>query len=209
MTAPRLFLIGGSLLLLNAAAVLTTGVWRHVVAAEPPTTVKSTTATDLSTVEPADGSAGAATGDSVRDASGDSAERKVDGPSEAPASSNPLDRIPIPDSLPSVPSLADHESLKDDPGFQEFSRLFSKVEESWELDYPASVKPQSKVQSAAYYESLDKRLHSAEQLCAVARCIAAEAGRQALSGRSKQSEELLQMATQLRDMAAKLLVAEL
>lgn len=199
MNASRLFVIGGSLLLLNAAAVLTTGLWRYVAADEPQAAVQSSTA--QSTVAPLDDSAGAP----VDDSAGTAVER----PSDPAASINPLDRIPVPDSLPSIPSLADHESLKNDPGFQEFSRLFSKVEESWETDYPASIRPKSKVQSAAYFEALDKRLHSAEQLCAVARCIAAEAALQALNGHPKQSEELLQMATQLRDVAAKLLVVEL
>ena len=282
MNAPRLFMIGGSLLLLNAAAVLTTGLWRHVVADEPQASGQPAVAASHDADPSTDSSAaasknnsegGAAEGvnsaevvnsaeavDSApnyrRGASGHTSEavdsapnyrrgasghtnetvetapnyrrgasghtreevnaaEAVDaaaeglGSSPASGSNNPLDQIPIPESLPPIPSLGDHESLKDDPGFQEFSRLFSKVEESWEMDYPTSVKPRAKLQSAAYFEALDNRLHSAEQLCSVARCIAAEAARQNASGHAKQSEELLQMATQLRDMAAKLLVVEL
>ena len=300
MNAPRLFMIGGSLLLLNAAAVLTTGLWRHVVADEPQASGQPAVAashdadpsTDSSAAASKNNSEGGAaegvnsaevvnsaeavdsapnyrrvasghTSEAVdsapnyrRGASGHTSEavdsapnyrrgasghtnetvetapnyrrgasghtreevnaaEAVDaaaeglGSSPASGSNNPLDQIPIPESLPPIPSLGDHESLKDDPGFQEFSRLFSKVEESWEMDYPTSVKPRAKLQSAAYFEALDNRLHSAEQLCSVARCIAAEAARQNASGHAKQSEELLQMATQLRDMAAKLLVVEL
>ena len=205
MNAARLFLIGGSLLLLNAAAVLTTGVWRYVAADEPQAAAQPTTTTPRSTAELQVDSSSAPVANGEASLAGSPAETA----SEAAASTNPLDRIPIPESLPSIPSLADHESLKDDPSFQEFSRLFSKVEESWETDYPSSVRPPAKVQSAAYFEALDKRLYSAEQLCTVARSIAAEAARQALNGRTKQSEDLLQMATQLRDMAAKLLVVEL
>lgn len=205
MNAPRLFVIGGSLLLLNAAAVLTTGMWRYVAANEPQSAVQSATATVQPSAEPVEDSTGAP----VESAASKSVGAAVESPVAAATSSNPLDRIPIPDSLPAIPSLGDHESLKDDPSFQEFSRLFSKVEESWEKDYPASVRPSAKVQSAAYFEALDQRLHATEQLCIVARSIAAEAARLALSGHTKQSEELLQMATQLRDMAAKLLVVEL
>lgn len=207
MNAPRLFMIGGSLLLLNAAAVLTTGLWRHVLADEPQAAAQSATdaaeSTDLQ--NPASEPASGPPRGTLRKPIGE----PVDAANQAPVGDHPLDHIPVPDSLPTIPSLADPDSLKDDPGFQEFSRLFSKVEESWEIDYPASVKPRTEVQSAAYFESLDKRLQSAEQLCVVARSIAAEAAEQALSGHTKQSEELLQMATQLRDMAAKLLVAEL
>ena len=164
MNVPRLFLIGGGLLLINVAAVLTSGLWQHVGADEP--------------------------------------QIAVDG-------SSPLDRIPIPESLPEIPSLADPEAVKNDPGFQEFSRLFSKVEESWEANYPTSAKPHSEAQSTAYFEALDGRLETAEQLCSAARHIASEAARYARSGRVKESDAHIQMATQLRDMAAQLLVSEL
>lgn len=209
MNVPRLFVIGGSLLLLNAAVVLTTGMWRYVAADELQPAVHTSTATAQSATEPIQDSAGAPPASAASSSTDAAVQATGQAPVSPAASSNPLDRIPIPDSLPSIPSLGDHESLKDDPSFQEFSRLFSKVEESWEKDYPASVRPSAKVQSAAYFETLDQRLHSTEQLCTVARSIAAEAARQARSGRTKQSEELLQMATQLRDMAAKLLVVEL
>ncbi|MEO8269208.1 MAG: hypothetical protein ABI557_05780 [Aureliella sp.] len=210
MKAPRWFLIGGSLLLINVAAVLTSGWWQYVDADEPQVAAKGSqqSSEPLATIAP------------IAPASEDSIETAARAltPPVTPAvttagtnveSANPLDRIPVPESLPEIPSLDDAEALKNDPGFQEFSRLFSKVEESWEADYPTSAKTKSIAQSAAYFEALDGRLETVEQLCSAARHIAGEAARYAGSGRAKESEAFVQMATQLRDMAAQLLVSEL
>lgn len=210
MKAPRLFLIGGSLLLLNVLAVLTSGWWQHVGADEPQVADYGSQHSSGPLAPPA----------SVEPAPEASTDTSARAPTLAvtPAvttagthveSANPLDRIPIPESLPQIPSLDDPEALKNDPGFQEFSRLFSKVEESWEADYPTSAKSKPIAQSTAYFEALDGRLETVEQLCSAARHIASEAARHARSGRVKESESLVQMATQLRDMAAQLLVSEL
>ncbi|MEZ6075686.1 MAG: hypothetical protein R3C56_08410 [Pirellulaceae bacterium] len=191
MNIPRLFLIGCCLLLINIVAVLSSGWWQPVGADEP--------------LGASDGSQHSS-GPPTPNVSVEPAATTAGTPVE---SANPLDRIPVPESLPEIPSLSDPEALKNDPGFQEFSRLFSKVEESWDVDYPTSAKPQSIAQSAAYFEALDGRLETVEQLCSAARHIASEAARFSRSGRVKESEAHVQMATQLRDMAAHLLVSEL
>ncbi len=198
MNAPRLFLIGGGLLLINAAAVLTTGIWQHVGADEPQVEVDGSKHPSQSL---------ASSAPTTNLATHPVADQKPE-PTSVPSAS-PLDRIPVPEALPEIPSLADPEAVKNDPGFQEFSRMFSKVEESWEADYPTSASPQPLTQSGAYFEALDGRLETVEQLCSAARHIAGEAGRFARSGRVKESQSLVQMATQLRDMAAQLLVSEL
>ncbi len=179
--APRWFLIAASLLLVNLVAVLGSGVWRHVGADEPqPATVAGTAAQPPASVST----------------------------STAPPT-NPVNNIPVPDGLPVIPSLASPAELQDDPGFQEFSRLFSKVEESWEGTIPAAASSRVKAESAEYFIALDQRLLTAQQLCESARAIAADAARMASQGRQSESESLLKMAIQLRDMAAKLLVSEL
>ncbi len=214
MNVPRLFLIAASLLLINIAAVLTSGLWKHVGADEPQAAENSSqhSSGPLAPSAPVEPAADASVDTTARDVA------PIVTPPVTPAvttagssvdSGSPLDRIPIPESLPEVPSLADPETLRNDPGFQEFSRLFSKVEESWEADYPTSVKPKSIAQSAAYFEALDGRLKTVAQLCSAARHIASEAARFSRSGRVKESEALVQMATQLRDLAAQLLVSEL
>ncbi len=175
-----------------------TGYWRHAGADEP-TRDKTQTNTPVShaTVDSSDTSMAAV----------EAAKRADQVESAQPA--NPLDSIPIPDAMPEIPSLADPESLKDDPGFQEFRRLFAKEEESWDSEPPRLRKEQSGPQSAAYFEALDKRLETAGKICSAARNIASEAARQARAGSREQSEELIRMATQLRDIAAKLLVSEM
>lgn len=210
MNAPRLFLIGSCLLMLNAAAVVfTAGWWRSAGADEPARAADVNAETSTSVAGPlaADPSEDVASEFSAKASTSAATSSATSNP--AVKANNPLDHIPIPESLPEIPSLADPETLQSDPGFQEFSRLFSKVEESWEADYPSSARPLASVPSVAYFEALDGRLETVEQLCSAARQIAREAARHARGGRSKQSEAFVQMATQLRDMAAQLLVGEL
>ncbi len=173
---PRWFPIAASLLLLNLAAVLSSGLWRHLSADEP----QSSTVADSATQ-----------------------------PAATVSPTNPVDSIPVPDGLPEIPSLATPAELQDDPGFQEFSRLFSKVEESWEGAIPTAASARVQAQSAEYCTALDLRLRTVQRLCGAARNIAADASRMASQGRQAESEPLLKMAIQLRDMAAKLLVSEL
>ncbi len=181
-SSPRWFWIASGVLVFNVVVVVSTVFWRHLAADEPAV---------------------------ARDVAGND------------ASNSPIKpELPIPDTLPEVPSLSDPDSLKDDPGFQEFRRMFDQEVESWDSELPGSQMdsvPGAQLDSArprtsqreAYFNALDRRLETVEQLCAVARRVAAEAAQQAKSGSSGHSHELLQMATQLREMAAKLLVTEL
>lgn len=188
MSSPRWFPFAAALLVLNAGAIITTGVWRHAGAKEPPP--HSTPA--AADPDPGVSVAGATAGKDLPSA-------KV----------NPLDAIPVPDAMPEIPSLPDAEALQNDPGFQEFRRLFAAEEESWSSEPPPLGKRPAQVRSAAYFASLDQRLETVEKICSATRSIAQEAASQAQSGSTEKSDELVRMATQLRDIAAKLLVSEL
>jgi len=195
MNTPRWFLIAAGLLLFNMLAVLTTSYLRHAQAIEPPA--------DSSTV---------ATAPLVADSQTPAADNKAPQaplPASATTAPNPLDNIPIPDQMPEIPSLANPDILKHDPGFQEFRRLFALEEESWDSAPPLLAVEPSASGSSQYFQSLDQRLETVEQLCSAARSLAHQAAQQADNGRRAQSQELIRMTTQLRDMAAKLLVMEL
>lgn len=181
-SAPRWFWIASGVLALNFAVVVSSGFWRYLAADEPATARRSL-------ADNADNSAGQSD-------------------------------LPIPEALPEIPSLTDPERIKTDPGFQEFRRMFEEEVESWGAnrrvppgdslpDETLIPKPKQALQQSAYFDALERRLETVEQLCIVARRVAAEAAQQARSGGSEQSHEMLQMTTQLREMAAKLLVTEL
>lgn len=201
MNSPRWFLIATSLLLLNMLAVVTTSYLRHAQATEPPA--------DSGAVATAPRVA-----DSQTPAVGNNALQAPPPASTTPPASsatapNPLDNIPIPDQMPEIPSLANPDILKHDPGFQEFRRLFALEEESWDSAPPLLSADPSASGSSQYFQSLDQRLQTVEQLCSAARSLAQQAAQQSSNGKTAQSQELIRMTTQLRDMAAKLLVMEL
>lgn len=130
-------------------------------------------------------------------------------------------------SVPSVPSLEEVPAevpaeVKNDPVYQELKKMFSESGGSFETPpliespetslppMPSHPKVSSKaVPTAAYFQRLDRRLQSATQLCETARSIAAEAAQSAQEGDSQGAAELLQMATQLREMAADLISRQL
>jgi hypothetical protein len=200
MHTPRWFLMASGILLLNLLAVITTSYLRHAQATEPPTATPGAAATPSQATAP--GKADSQT----RTAGNDATQVQPLASTTAP---NPLDNIPIPDQMPEIPSLADPDILKHDPGFQEFRRLFALEEESWDSAPPLLGAEHSAAASAQYFESLDQRLETVEKLCSAARSIAHQAAQQARNGGTEQSQELIRMTTQLRDMAAKLLVSEL
>lgn len=208
MNSPRWFSIAVGLLLLNAVAVVTTGWWRHAAADEQPRdpardTAHISPALNDSASEHAAGSGSQGSGATVSPEPTTAKLKKVDPKS-------PLDAIPIPESLPEIPSLADLESLQNDPGFQEFRRLFAKEEASWDTaPPPLGRRGASTTSRTAYYAALEQRLETVEKLCSAARSIAREAAIQSQRGSTDQSQELIHMTTQLRDIAAKLLVSEL
>ncbi len=192
MISPRWFLVASVLLALNVIAVITTGFWRHLSADEPATAAEVV-------AEKSEPSAVPRSSPSLQSSAAEAAE--------STHGASAVD-LPLPEGLPAVPSLQDADKLKDDPGFQEFRRLFAQEEESWQSELPRSQLPEV-AQGQAYFSALDERLGTVEQICIVARRVAAEAARHAQNGHGHQSDSLLEMATQLRDMAAKLLVAEL
>lgn len=119
--------------------------------------------------------------------------------------------------LPAVPSLQDAHQLKSDPVYQEIRKMFS--EEGGELEAPplAQAFPQLPTPSAAvptapskaYFRRLDQRLTTTTQLCSSAQALASEAEDYASQGNAEAAAELLIMATELREMAADLLVRPL
>lgn len=190
--------MAATLLALNAGAVITTGLWRHAGADEP--AAKKTQAEAAQSPQ-----AIVALPDSGVSVAG----ATVGGTAEQSVSDSPVNAIPIPESMPEIPSLPDAEALQNDPGFQEFRRLFAAEEESWSAAPPFLNKRSLQARSSAYFTTLDQRLKTVEKLCSAARSIASDAAIQAQRGSTDQSDELLRMATQLRDIAAKLLISEM
>lgn len=154
------------------------------------------------------------------------AETKQENPSDrtAEARSLPADAEV---ALPTIPSLEEVPAdIKSDPVYQEIKKMFSESGGSFEtpplaetFDRGAPGRTPSRdssafdqepseaqaVPSEAYFSQLDRRLKSATQLCETARGIAAEAAIAAKTGDRINAKELLQMATQLREMAANLI----
>lgn len=127
-------------------------------------------------------------------------------------------------ALPTIPSLEEVPAdIKSDPVYQEIKKMFSDSGGSFETpplaetydnsaadragssDSYSLEQTQASVPSEAYFSQLDRRLKSATQLCETARGVAAEAATAARTGDTVNAKELLQMATQLREMAANLI----
>lgn len=230
MTTPRWFLFASGLLLLNTLLVMAAG-YRHHAAADEPNRAPTMTASPTSS---------GASADLDPPSLAPSATSTEGAPSSTKDPQAQLDALPVPAQLPDPPELVDLEALKNDPGFQEFRRLFEQAEESWgsepPLLAPRSEDDESQAEatprdgsrrdqlrkgqlrkgqlrvgnsSASYFQALDQRMETVEALCAVARSLALQAAEQEEKGSLRQSQELLRMTTQLRDMAAKLLVSEM
>lgn len=120
------------------------------------------------------------------------------GLSEVPS----LDELPISQKAPSVLRLEDFERV-----FKQQSpttdALLAPLDDTKD---EANIDSQFIAQS--YFESLRLRLQTANQLTEAASGLIEEAAMQAHRGEIGKSRELLGMATQLREMAAKLLVAK-
>lgn len=202
MLIPRWFLVSMCLLLLNLGWVVATVVNRRVYADGPQVSSLDNTEQPPAEVQ-------AAAGDDLS-VSVASKKPPAEDPHQ-PASDDPLSQLVVPEELPAVPSLTDPEALKNDPVFQEFRKLFADQEEKddrW-LSSGLDMGRLPAKPNGAYFSALDRRLATVENLCTAARQIAAEAADFASDGNSERSQELLQMATQLRDMAANLLVDKL
>ncbi len=209
MVSPRWFWVATSLLILNICGVFAAGVWRHATADDLPA--------ETASKNTAENTAEKAVEKTVEKTLPQSVRAATFSDIDSPAVTKSLDQLAVPADLPEVPSLADAEALNRDPIFQEFRKFFSGESETLNTAPPLgrSSLPTSSNgisqgnENAAYLTALEQRFENAEQLCSAARGITREAARLALSGKSEPSRELVKMATQLRDVAAKLLVSEL
>lgn len=195
MHAPRWFWFAGGLLAVNALLVTTTSVRKHVWA--------QTNTSGLPEVS----NEKQATDDDLP------SQGSPTSVAEAPVLSDSTSTTSLPplpsgsdESLPEIPSLRDAESLANDPVFSEIKKMFSS-EEVLEDSAPPTIS--GPVTSADYYHRLDQRLNTASKLCQSARNLAAEAATLSDYGDKSGAHELLNMANQLREMAATLLVREL
>lgn len=215
MSTPKWFQIACGLLLLNVAIVVSSITWRLAVADEP---AESATEGRSTSGVPSD--------DAPATVEDDPANLPPSSESNLPLTDNPfpgvdstiaeplddrlsLDNLPLPDELPAVPSLGDPSALEKDPVFQELRNLFS---DAGEPTNDQSQLFEDNLQSDAtddYFKILDSRLESAVRLCNSARAIAAEAESLSRRGDNQGAEQLLRLATQLRDIAAQLLVRKL
>lgn len=127
-----------------------------------------------------------------------------------PSPESQLAEIPFPTTLPDVPSLADPDALKTDPIYQEFRSMFGSSDDDTLTDTlePPLVR-QQEVVSIQYFATLDQRLTTVRHLTLSAQSIAAEAASMSHRGETKKAGQLLKMATNLREMAAELLICEL
>ncbi len=202
MPIPRWFLISCGLLAASTLIVASTPLWRDTRAQEP---------TVPSQLEPADPTKQADPTDQANQEQPELPPSLSSGVSDL--ETDPLPSLPSLEQLPEVPSLDNAEALRKNPIFQEFRNLFSDQQGK---DLPLSLDGISdrageevQGQGDEYFEALDARLATVGRLNASARSIAQEAARMSQHGRSARSTKLLQMATQLREMAAELLVTGL
>jgi hypothetical protein len=211
MAVPRWFLITGGLILINLILVLASVTWRFARADEKRDLRTGALTAVARTAEEPGGervpsSAKAPSSGEDEEAAWTNAANGQ--PTEPAGPNNPLDSLSAPTDLPEVPSLADPEMLENDPVFRELRQLFSEREDAYPPNpFPRTAPPAD--QTKAYIEALDGRLRTVERLCVSARGIAADAAALSAQGKPQAGDELMEMAIQLRDMAAKLLVSEL
>ncbi len=135
-------------------------------------------------------------------------EAKVTSPSAAEAL---LESIPVPEDLPAVPSLQPPDN---DPQFEKFRELAAEQfpEMFSQSDLPAELparRPTASELSTNFYPLLEQRLTTTAQLTAATVHLAQEARRHAQNGDLDRAHRFLQRITQLRELAAELLIEEL
>lgn len=127
--------------------------------------------------------------------------------------------------VPSVPSLganrglslgANSENENSDPILDEMRKIIQEETPrmnvpslSETLEIPNLGDDELIEYEAHYFQRLERRLESVEQLNSAARKLVAEAGELAAEEQYFESRELLEMSLRLREMAAELLVREL
>ncbi|MEZ6133455.1 MAG: hypothetical protein R3C53_00960 [Pirellulaceae bacterium] len=133
--------------------------------------------------------------------------------------SDPADIAPSlpkldPSGLPNVPSL---DSLETNPGFKEFRDIAAEQFPSLNSDLLLSgaagtetppVTDSSRI-STEYYDLLEQRFAAVESLMAAAANLASEARQLSEVGDHRRAQIFIQRTTQLRELAADLLVESL
>lgn len=184
-------------LALNIGLVLFTSIW-HIAIAQPPSAQEIPTvapSADLQSVDDAPENLGvpAQEAELPESSEGTSINQKRD------PEDNAVD-LPIPE-LPEVPSLGDPDKLLDDAEFQGFQELANEIFPQGEL-----MKASPESLGAEYFDQLDRRLKTVKRLTTSAQDISAEAAAVSKRGGSPaQVEQLLELATELRSIAAQLL----
>ncbi len=144
-----------------------------------------------------------------------------------PSLQTPSDSPNLPALPPVSRQVADAESLAQDPVFQEIKKMFQSSEVSEQsppmLELPGSpneilesglgsselASERSGTPSEAFFDRLDTRMDTVTALCQAAQSLHHEAAMAARERNIEESRELLSKATQLRAMAADLLIRRL
>lgn len=221
MNAPRWFPLFVAAIGLNALAVLVSSVW-YISSADAQTPATAANATSLLSEDSLTPTPPASQSPAVTKPTSPVPSKPVPSkpehttpePSSTPAPPPAtVSDLPLPETLPEVPSLADRQSLESDPIFQEFQNMFSgSPSDSLRLDSlndAALTTSAGEAKSQEYFEMLDQRLSSATQMTEAARSLAQEAAARAASGQDDLAKRLLKLSTKLRELAAELLVCEL
>lgn len=115
--------------------------------------------------------------------------------------------------LPEFPSLEKPAPAEDDPLFREFLKMAEQYRSTSVFDeIPGSSESDLQMTSAdtlstrEYFRTLDRRLETVGFLNSAARNIAREAAAASNRSDSAGSQKFLQMATEIRELAAELLV---
>lgn len=183
--------------MLNAVIVLGGALTRHAAAEPPYSPANAELALELPSIAEETDSRAASKDNAV-------SEQNASFPNKS-AGTEPTTSL-----LPEVPSLEDlppatHEPGPNILGIEDFKRVFSEsspVVESLTNSNPAM----SEQLSQSYFEALQLRLNSVKHFNKASQGLVAEASILFHRGEIREAQELLGMATKLREMAAKLLV---
>jgi hypothetical protein len=197
-STPRWFAVACGLLALNLSLIVASSVWRHASADEPQT--KSDSHKDTS--EPGTSS------------EADTVVAPTDAPDASSSSAaSPLNALPIPNDLPSVPPPADPQALANDPVFLELRKVLAEGNQGFATDPPAmNALPETiRSETPATHDAikaLERQLKTAELLCVAARRIAQDASQLAADGDLQSARNLMQTANQLREISTGVLVGD-
>lgn len=149
-------------------------------------------------------------------------------PSANSPNSQALLNLPIPEELPEAPSISEPQM---DQLIEEMRSMFGEnsnfttlgnqapplapvegrkhVVDRKQIDAPNHHTDAPNHTAENYFDTLEQRMKTVRSLVASAQRLASEAAMRSRNGQSRQAAHLLKLATQLREMAAELLVGEL